>query len=180
METTMHPHDMPAHLAEAAEAADAFSPLLREPVAHAVPMQALPAVVLGELLALADGGTQPLVRFPAGGDAAVPARSTVDLHGAHIGAQVVLVFEDGDPARPIVTGVLRGTAGWPLPEQPAQVQVDADGERLVVAAREQLVLRCGKSSITLTKAGKVLIEGHYLLTRSTGVNRVKGGSVQLN
>ena len=43
-----------------------------------------------------------------------------------------------------------------------------------------MVLRCGKASITLTKAGKVLIEGSYVLSRSTGVNRIKGGSVQLN
>lgn len=176
----MHPHDMPAHLAEAAEAADAFGPLLRAPVAHVVPLQALPAVVLGELLALADGGTQPLVRYPAGGDAAVRARSTVDLQGAQIGARVVLVFEDGDGARPIVMGVLREGAGWALAEPSAQVQVDADGQRLIVNAKEQLVLRCGKASITLTKAGKVLIEGSYLLSRSSGVNRVKGGSVQLN
>ena len=55
-----------------------------------------------------------------------------------------------------------------------------DGQRLIVSAKEQLVLRCGKASITLTKAGKVLVEGTYLLSRSTGVNRVKGGSVQLN
>ncbi len=62
-------------------------------------------------------------------------------------------------------GVLRGSAGWPLDEQPGQVEVDADGERLLVSAKEQLVLRCGKASITLTKAGKVLIEGSYLLSR---------------
>jgi hypothetical protein len=42
------------------------------------------------------------------------------------------------------------------------------------------VLQCGKASITLTKAGKVLIQGSYVSSRSTGVNRVKGGSVQLN
>ena len=71
-------------------------------------------------------------------------------------------------------------AGWPLAEAPAQVEVDADGERMIVSAKEQLVLRCGKASITLTKAGKVLIQGSYVSSRSTGVNRVKGGSVQLN
>ena len=32
----------------------------------------------------------------------------------------------------------------------------------------------------LTRAGKVLIQGAYLLSRSTGVNRIKGGSVQIN
>ena len=47
-------------------------------------------------------------------------------------------------------------------------------------SKEQLVLRCGKASITLTKAGKVLIDGSHVLSRSSGVNRVKGGSVQLN
>jgi len=43
-----------------------------------------------------------------------------------------------------------------------------------------LVLRCGKVAITLTQAGKVLIEGTYLSSRSTEVNSIKGDSVQLN
>jgi hypothetical protein len=77
-------------------------------------------------------------------------------------------------------GVLREGAGWPLEQKPGQVEVDADGERMIVSAKEELVLRCGKASITLTKAGKVLIKGSYLLSRSSGVNRIKGGSVQLN
>jgi hypothetical protein len=140
-----------------------------------------PGVVVGELVALADDGRTPLVVDPAVPEAAAcRARSVVDLHAAHIGRQVVLMFEQGDPARPIVMGVLQSEAGWPVAERPAQVEVAADGERLVVAAKEQLVLRCGKASITLTKAGKVLLEGSYVLSRSTGVNRVKGGSVQLN
>ena len=50
----------------------------------------------------------------------------------------------------------------------------------MVSARDQLVLRCGKASVTLTRAGKVLIEGTYVLSRSSGVNKIKGGSVQLN
>lgn len=143
--------------------------------------EAIQGVVIGELLALTDDGATPLVRVPGHhGERAVTARSSVDLQGPHIGASIVLMFERGDPARPIVIGVLRGGAGWPLPDKPAQVDVDADGQRLTVSAREQLVLRCGKASITLTKAGKVLVEGSYVLSRSTGVNRIKGGSVQLN
>lgn len=77
-------------------------------------------------------------------------------------------------------GVIQGKTSWPLDKQPNQVEVDADGERMIVSAKEQLVLRCGKASITLTKAGKVLIKGSYVLSRSSGVNRIKGGSVQLN
>jgi hypothetical protein len=58
--------------------------------------------------------------------------------------------------------------------------VEADGERLVFSAEKEIVLRCGKSSITLTRAGKILIRGEYVLTRSSGVNRIQGGSVQIN
>ncbi|WP_432729326.1 DUF6484 domain-containing protein [Variovorax sp. W6] len=141
------------------------------------------ATVVGELVAIADEGRTPLVVFAGQpGTAALRARSVVDLHGAHIGRAVVLMFEQADPARPIVMGVLRGAAGWPQSEvpAPAQVEVDADGERLLVSARAQMVLRCGKASITLTRAGKVLIQGSYVLSRSTGVNRVKGAAVQIN
>lgn len=174
----MKTDDLPdsAALAEA----DLLLPLLHRPATapHAPPVLAAP--VIGELLALAEGAI-PLVRHPLqASPTALRARSTVDLHGAHIGRSVLLVFEQGDAERPVVVGVLRDEAGWPLAEAPAQVQVDADGQRLVVSANEQLVLRCGKASITLTKGGKVLIEGSYVSSRSTGVNRVKGGSVQLN
>ena len=55
-----------------------------------------------------------------------------------------------------------------------------DGERLEFSAEREIVLRCGKASITLTREGKVLIKGAYLSSRSSGVNRIKGGSVQIN
>jgi hypothetical protein len=49
-----------------------------------------------------------------------------------------------------------------------------------VDAKEELTLRCGKASITLTRAGKVIVQGTYVLHKSSGVMRIKGGSVQLN
>ena len=110
----------------------------------------------------------------------VCALSVVDLHAAHIGRRVVVAFERGDPARPIVMGVVAGELAWPASERPEAVEVQSDGERVVVSAKSQLVLRCGRASVTLTSAGKILIEGSYLLSRSTGVNRIKGGAVQLN
>jgi hypothetical protein len=41
-------------------------------------------------------------------------------------------------------------------------------------------LRCGESSIVLTRAGKVLIKGNYVLSRSRGANRIKGAYVDIN
>jgi hypothetical protein len=91
---------------------------------------------------------------------------------------VALLFEDGNPTRPLVIGAIQRPNG--SPHQNPQVTAELDGERLVLNADREIVLRCGKASITLTRAGKVLIRGTYLLSRSSGVNRIKGGSVQLN
>lgn len=181
----MNPTDLPAYAAAAAEMlegkSEALLSTLLQREGHASrdgrAAGSFGGVVVGELLALANEGETPLVRFPGQlGTSAVPARSSVDLHAAHIGSPVVLAFEGGDPTLPIVLGVLKGQSSEPR----AELDVDADGQRLIVSARDQLVLRCGNASITLTRAGKVLIEGSYVLSRSTGVNRIKGGSVQLN
>jgi hypothetical protein len=171
-------------------AEDALTPLLRgsttaAPVVGADPSAReaapLPSAVLGELLALVGEDHMPMVRYcTAEGPQVQGARSCVDLHGEHIGQAVLLLFNGGDPAQPIVTGVLRSGAALPFGERPAQIDVDADGRHLIISAVEQLELRCGKASITLTRAGKVLIQGSYVSSRSTGVNRIKGGSVQLN
>lgn len=136
-------------------------------------------VMTATLIGFTDDGRTPLVLCPHC-SAALPAATIVDVHGVHIGRSVVVQFENGDAARPVIMGLLRSPESWPLPEQPGQVQVEADGARLIVTAKEQLVLKCGKASITLTKAGKILIQGTYVSNRSSGVMRIKGGSVQLN
>ena len=157
--------------------------LLERPVTarrRSVPRARIDGILVGQLVGFRDLCV-PLVVFPEQpGTAALDARTTIDLRGEHIGSDVVLVFEECDPQRPIVIGHLRKTTAWPLAEKPAQVDVDADGRRLVLDAKEQVVLKCGKASITLTAGGKVLIQGSYVLSRSSGANRLKGASVQLN
>jgi len=132
-------------------------------------------VVVAALTGFDDGGA-PRVAFPGNPlRRPVSARSTVALGSADIGKDVAVSFEQGDPARPIVLGKL-----WqPEATQPA-VQADMDRERLVLSADKEIVLQCGASSITLTRAGKVLIRGAYVSSRATGLNRIKGGAVQIN
>jgi hypothetical protein len=64
------------------------------------------------------------------------------------------------------------------PEEPATST--SDSERLVLTAEREIVLQCGSASITLTRAGKIIIRGEYVVTRAAGVNRILGGSVQIN
>jgi Domain of unknown function (DUF6484) len=162
-----------------ASASDQFRRLLDRP-ARGKPI-AFGGVVVGELLALKDEGRTPLVSYPKQSNPeAIVARSVVDLYASHVGRQVVLVFENADPAKPIVIGTLCSEARSPFETRPGTFEVDSDGERLIVSAKEQLVLRCGQASITLTKEGEVLLRGTYLSTHASGVNRIQGGSVQIN
>jgi Domain of unknown function (DUF6484) len=116
----------------------------------------------------------PLVCFDGAlGGMPMPARSVIPLSSADVGREVVLLFERADAARPLVMGVLRA----PRPEP---VRAEIDGEKLVFTADREIVLRCGEASITLTRAGKVLIQGAYVLTRSSGANRIKGAVVEIN
>jgi hypothetical protein len=115
----------------------------------------------------------------------VAARSTTALSLSQIGATVVALCEDGDARKPIIMGVLErsglvrdvmpdGAEPFPL------VSVKADDDELVLSAERQIVLKCGDASITLTRAGKVLIKGNYLLSRSSGYNKIKGAAVDIN
>ena len=124
-----------------------------------------------------------LVDFPANTSGAlVQARSLVHVSRRDIGREVALAFEENDPAKPLILGLLQVATSphsdGPELQQPVEVEIDEDV--LTLTAKKEITLRCGKASITLTSAGKVLIRGAYLLSRSSGVNRIKGGSVQIN
>lgn len=137
-------------------------------------------IVVGEVVGLIDGAT-PLVMWPTNpSSAAVAARTVVDICGAHVGRQAVLMFESADCSKPVIMGLLTQAQPWPTEDRPLQVEVDADGRRLTITAAERIVFRCGKASLTMTKTGKVLLQGTYVSSRSSGVNRIEGGSVQIN
>jgi hypothetical protein len=140
-----------------------------------------PRIVIGTLVGLVDDGRSPLVVYPGQqGTAAISALSTVDLHGSHVGSQVVMLLTGHDPPRLVVLGRVRSFAAGEASSPPVEIEIEVDGERAIVTAKKQLVLRCGKASITLTGSGKILISGTYVSSHSTGTNRIKGGSIQLN
>jgi hypothetical protein len=142
--------------------------------------QKIDGVVIGLFLSMADTG-EPLVAFPGNPtETAVLARSTTQLGSDDVGKEVALLFEGGDPKRPLIIGKIHRPEREKHELSGQAVTAEMDGEHIVLAAQQSITLKCGKASITLTKAGKVIIRGAYLLSRSSGVNRIKGGSIQLN
>ena len=111
--------------------------------------------------------SRPQVLIPALGETPLLARSLVPLSPATAG-RLVAVTMMGEEL--LVLGLI----------QPLVPEVEADGENLVLEARREVTLRCGKASIHLTADGRVTIRGTQVLSRSDGPNRVQGASVQLN
>ncbi|XXZ37894.1 DUF6484 domain-containing protein [Sorangium sp. So ce327] len=139
-------------------------------------------VVVGRIVGFAQSG-EPLVEAAVLGEGArggIPARAMTALGPEDEGREVALLFEGGRRDRPVVMGRMHVAGESASAAVQAGATATADGERLVFTAEKEIVLQCGKASITLTRAGKILIRGAYLLTRSSGVNRIQGGSVQIN
>ena len=157
-------------------------------------------IIIGILAGINEQG-QALVNFQESTTSEpVIAISTVALSQQQVGRQVALLFAEGNPQKPVIMGLIHSALDAMIesfevlvenetaPEETrdnteATPQIDdviIDGKRVVLEGKEEIVLKCGDASITLTKAGKILIRGKYLLSRSTGVNRILGGSVQVN
>lgn len=111
--------------------------------------------------------SRPRVLIPALGVTTLLARSLVPVPAEAVGRQAAVVMMEEEP---LVLGLI----------QPLVPEVEADGEKLVLEARKEVTLRCGKASIHLTADGRVTIRGTQVLSRSDGPNRVQGASVQLN
>jgi hypothetical protein len=144
--------------------------------------EALGAAVRGVFCGFDESG-EPVVDFQANeGHNPVVAMTTTALVEKDKGREVVLLFEDGDPKRPIIVGVLqpsptKGAENDTAVRPPA---VEIDGERLIYTAGQEIVLRCGKASIQLLSDGTVRIKGSNVLSRASATNRIRGGNVQIN
>tara|TARA_B100000676_G_scaffold289591_1_gene322273 strand:- start:187 stop:705 length:519 start_codon:yes stop_codon:yes gene_type:complete len=134
----------------------------------------LPSVVTAQCVSLKN--SRPIVKYRG---QELQARSVLRPTDALIGRDVVLSFENGDESLPIIMGVLENPA-VELPIMDEETTATVDGRRVELKAKERIELKCGKASIILTAAGKVLIKGAYVSSRSTGAQRIRGGSVHIN
>jgi hypothetical protein len=140
-------------------------------------------------------GAGALVDYPGNPHGPIPALSVVRLdpdwaaRPAPGKSQVVLGFESQRSDRPIVLGILETPTGLhAVTDEPASTSALAvgspvvlvDGRRLQIEGRDEVVLKCGEASITLRRNGRVVIRGAYVETRARGVNRIRGGSVEIN
>jgi predicted oxidoreductase len=171
-----------------------FSPQINTPIAPA-------EVVIGTLVAIDNNG-RPCVRFCLGNSTIenLAALSTQIIDANSIGRQVALLFAGGNQQQPVIMGFIHSPLDlilnqsmpepgdtseidiFPTPVQYVAAERSAalDGKRLVFEAEEEVQIKCGEASINLYKDGRVVIRGKNLISRASVVNRILGGSVQVN
>ena len=79
------------------------------------------------------------------------------------------------PSRDEGAAVVLGRIG-----NPRSVAREEVPDEVVLEANQSLTLRVGDGSITIREDGKILIKGKDLVSHATRMNRIKGGSVQIN
>ena len=145
---------------------------------------------VGQIVHITKDG-RALVDFGGNPVGPVEARSIIDGPSKHdIYSQenipVLLVFENGDLTLPIIVGIVRETLypSTSLKEAAFSVkrpqEAILDGRKVALDAKEEIVLSCGKSSVTLRKNGKIVVKGTQIVSQASGTNKIKGASIRIN
>jgi len=149
-----------------------------------------PSIMVGEIIKITEEGT-PIVKFVGAPIEGVAARIAVSPHEVMsseelINNQVVILFQDRDLEKPIITGIIRnsifentGISTLDPHKQPTQ-SFTVNGKKLVFEGEEEIVLRCGLGSITLRANGQISVKGSKLLSRASQSNKIRGASVFIN
>jgi Domain of unknown function (DUF6484) len=135
---------------------------------------------IGKILHLTEGGAA-VVDWNGNPAGPLTARSALGVQrvGDEECSVVVLGFEEDDPAKPVILGFVHDTLF--AEEDSAACRRTAEAPRVIVLeARDSLELRCGESSITLDRAGRVRVKGTQVVSRSSGLQRIKGATVEIN
>ena len=146
---------------------------------------------VGKVITVNESG-QAFVDFPGNTQGPVSARFANSIKPgmlqktASADQDVLLVFENNDPGLPIIIDTLYSLVDEITESSTIALETEIpkdvliDGKRVTFDAKEEIVLRCGKASIILRRDGKIVIKGTHLLSRSKGMNKIKGGAVHIN
>jgi hypothetical protein len=124
-------------------------------------------LVDGRVAGVADGGVAVVLADGRRLECARLYASDAGLTLA-VGDEVLVLPRSGG------TGVVVGRIG------PSRGAAPAIPDELVIEAGASLTLRVGGGSITLREDGRILIKGSDLVSHAARLNRIRGGSVEVN
>jgi hypothetical protein len=150
-------------------------------------------LITGQVVGITSAG-RALVDYPGNPCGPLEARSVVALPMDSLEAfdtlPVVLFFDRHDSC-PVIMGIIREAvrdAVQPVESAPSAGlvlagpgrEVAVDGKTMQLEAAQEIVLRCGKSSLTLRRDGKIVLRGTEIVSRASEANKIKGSTVKIN
>jgi len=102
------------------------------------------------------------------------------------GSNVLLVFDGGNASRPIIVGFVRDSLRTGI--DPGKIPESANGivpqkihaTSVLIEGDREIVLQCGRGSISLSADGRIVIKGTRLTSRASETNKVRGAVVLIN
>lgn len=145
---------------------------------------------VGQLVQITEQG-RAIVDYPGNPSGPIEARSVIagpnkDHSNGEKNFPVLLVFENGDPTSPIIVGIIIETLYPASTSEEMTLPIERprdsiiDGNKIILDAKQEIILRCGKSSVILRKDGKVTVKGIKITSRASRTNKIKGASVNIN
>ena len=138
----------------------------------------------GRILVRIDGGAPKIARTVAGLDLEL-LRSKECL-----GSEVLVLFAEQATDCPIIVDLVHRPLDHLVDKEGKKEQLPAekdaiqeayiDGKRVVLEAEREVVLKCGRASITLRRDGKIVLKGDQIISRAHGLQKIKGTSVRIN
>ena len=101
-----------------------------------------------------------------------------------VGTQVLFICEDRQRSKAILIGVLVNLE--PMPREHTfetaarKTCAQIDGQQVVLEAEQEIVLRCGKGSLTLTADGRIVMKGVEITSRAQRTHKIRGAVVNIN
>ena len=120
-----------------------------------------------------DSDGSPMVRLPSSEEpqsVRVVWMKDVPDWSSCIGLRAVVAVPEGEDG-PVLLGLL---------DAPPEGSSDITPKILNIESEEELIIQCGKSKIAMRADGRIEIRGGHLISRSSGPNKIKGGSVHIN
>ncbi len=113
------------------------------------------------------------VQVPSRGPSPLPAQSLIPFSDLACEDAVVIAHLSGAEPSVVVLGRLFNPLAPPR-------DVRVNGRKVAIEANTELILKCADATIRIAHDGLVAVRGNRVVTQARGVNRIRGGSVEIN
>ena len=152
--------------------------------------QGLQSILVGEIIEISGDGVAilevPGIARPVAAKTVVQFNNDSGTAESLVGQQVVVIIQEQPAQDVIILGLvndaimINGCADVRSDEISTKSTKTVKGQRVEIEARDELQLKCGKSTIVLRSDGAVIVKGENISSRAKRHNKLKGAQISIN